>query len=71
MKSGDFVKEGDWIVPNNIETPKGPETEPLFHKILRQLESTTDRVTVEMFATEVAKTMKELEDRMRMLTLIH
>lgn len=65
MKSSDFIKEGDWVAPNNVETPEGPEAGPILHKILRQQEAAAGRVTVELFASELAKAMKDLEERMR------
>jgi len=68
MKNTDFVKEGDWIVSNDIETPNEPETGSMLHRILKELESTVGRVTVEVFTTELAKAMKELETHMRILT---
>eukprot|EP00826_Nyctotherus_ovalis_P035527 TRINITY_DN3058_c0_g1_i4.p1 TRINITY_DN3058_c0_g1~~TRINITY_DN3058_c0_g1_i4.p1 ORF type:complete len:152 (-),score=21.83 TRINITY_DN3058_c0_g1_i4:1231-1686(-) len=70
MKSADFIKEGDWLVPNNVETPEGPEAGPILHKILRQQETAAGRVTVELFACELTKAMKDLEERMRISPML-
>lgn len=69
MGSSSVIKEGDWLIPKDIETPQGPESGPIIYRIFKRQESISKNVQVEVFTNQLAKVMKDIEGRMRRLSL--
>jgi len=61
------VKDGDWLIPKEIETPQGPESGPIIYRIFKRQESIHKNVSVDIFIDQLAKVMKDIESRMRKL----
>lgn len=71
MTEASFVKEGDWLMPKEIETPQGPESGPILYRILKRQESIHKNVTVEVFVDQLGKVMKDLETRLSTFSQHH
>jgi hypothetical protein len=65
MDDGSIIKEGDWLIPKEIETPQGPESGPILYRIFKRQESFNQSVSVEIFIDQLSKVMKDIETRMR------
>lgn len=65
MSESSTIKEGDWLVPSEIETPQGPEAGPILYRIFKRQESLSRSVTVDLFVDQLSKVMKDIEARMR------
>eukprot|EP00826_Nyctotherus_ovalis_P012563 TRINITY_DN13333_c0_g1_i1.p5 TRINITY_DN13333_c0_g1~~TRINITY_DN13333_c0_g1_i1.p5 ORF type:complete len:101 (+),score=22.39 TRINITY_DN13333_c0_g1_i1:195-497(+) len=68
MSDNSAIKEGDWLIPSEIETPQGPEAGPILYRIFKRQESLSRSVTVELFVDQLSKVMKDIETRMRTFT---
>jgi len=64
MIESSIVKEGDWLISKEIDTPQGPESGPILYRILKRQESMQPNVTVEIFVDQLSKVMKDLEARL-------
>jgi len=65
MKTNTIIKEGDWLVPKEIESPQGPESGPIIYRIFKRQESVYRNVTVNIFINQLVKVMKDIEARVR------
>jgi len=65
MNDKSIIKEGDWLIPKDIETPQGPESGPILYRIFKRQESSNQSVSVEVFIDQLSKVMKDIENRMR------
>ena len=67
MNDSSVIKEGDWLMPKEIETPQGPESGPMMYRIFKHQESINQNVSVSIFVDQLSKVMKDFEERMRKL----
>jgi len=65
MTTNTIIKEGDWLLPKEIETPQGPESGPIIYRIFKRQESAYKNVTANIFINQLVKVMKDIEARMR------
>ena len=65
MNDSTLIKETDWYLPKNIETPEGPESGPMIYKIFKTLVDTKKQVSVGTFIDELSKVMRDYEERLR------
>ncbi len=61
MSDMTVIKEGDWLLPREIDTPQGPESGPIIYRVFKRQESATEVVYVSYFVGQLAKVMKDLE----------
>ena len=59
-----ILKETDWIMPKDMETPCGPDSGPLMYRIFKRQESITKEVYVSYFVNKLAEIMKDFEKNM-------
>ena len=64
MSEFSVIKEGDWLMPKEMETPQGPESGPIMYRVFKRQESATKEVHVSQFVEQLAKVMKDLENHM-------
>lgn len=69
MPINNIIREGDWLIPKDIETPQGPESGPIIYRIFKRQESIHKNVTVGVFTNQLTKVMKDIENRMRSFVL--
>ncbi len=64
MTDASIVKEGDWLIPKDIETPQGPESGPMIYRIFKVIEDKYHKVDVPIFINQLAKVMNDFEAKM-------
>lgn len=68
MTENTLIKEGDWLIPKEIDTPQGPESGPILYRILKRQEAIHKEVSVEVFVDQLSKVMKDLEVRISLFS---
>lgn len=71
MSTLSYIKEGDWLIPKQIDTPQGPEHGPIIYRIFASKQSINKNVTVDSFVTELAKVMLDIEVRLSIVLPIN
>ena len=63
MNANSVITDHDWMMPKELDTPDGSKPAPILYTIFSVQQNTNKDVTVSIFVDQLAKVMKDFEER--------